>query len=130
MRDCGTTTGAIGIFSYGGLSFGLGRRVLEVARGLAESGQMKELLLYHRLMNFIHHFLEGDWSESHFVEEELIEEGLRNGRFREVAIALDIDSECSGRLRPRRAPPHSARGSGSSRPCTEASTRSRATSST
>jgi hypothetical protein len=91
----GILAGAIGIFSFGGLSFGLGRRVLEVASRLAEAGNVRELRLYHRLMHFIHCFLVGDWSESHFVAEELIEEGLRNGRFWEVTVALDIDGECA-----------------------------------
>ena len=55
----GIFAGAIGIFSYGGISFGVGRRTLEVARELVETGNIQKLLLYFRLMNFIHHYLEG-----------------------------------------------------------------------
>jgi hypothetical protein len=91
----GILAGAIGIFSYGGVSFGLGRRVLDVARELADAGNVHALLLYYRLMSFIHHFLAGDWSESHLVDQASIDEGLRNGRFWEVAVALDIDGECA-----------------------------------
>jgi class 3 adenylate cyclase/tetratricopeptide (TPR) repeat protein len=91
----GVLAGAVGIFSYGGVSFGFGRRVLDVAQRLADAGNVDGLLLYYRLMHFIHHFLAGDWSETHWVEQERIEEGLRNGRFWEVTVALDIDGECA-----------------------------------
>jgi hypothetical protein len=73
----------------------MGRRVLEVAREVAEAGHVHELLLYYRLMHFTHHFLQGDWSERNFVDEALIEAGLRNGRFWEAAVALDLDGECA-----------------------------------
>jgi hypothetical protein len=77
------------------VSFGLGQRVLEIARSLADAGNVRDLLLYYRLMHFIHHFLAGDWSEQHFVDQALIEDGLRKGRFWEVTIALDLDGECA-----------------------------------
>ena len=99
-RDPGTlpdagpvVSGAVGVFSYGGLSLGMGARVLEIARSLVEAGHVDRLRLYYELMGFIHHFLRGDWSDEHRIEEALIEEGLRYGRMWEVPVALDMDCE-------------------------------------
>jgi class 3 adenylate cyclase len=83
--------GAVGPFSYGGLSFAIGRRFLERARELAEAGHVRDLVLYYRLVGFLHHLLEGDWSDAHEVEEELLEEGLRTGRLWEVTTYLNLD---------------------------------------
>jgi hypothetical protein len=83
--------GAVGPFSFGGLSFALGRRFLAEARTLAADGLVSNLVLYYRLVGFLHHLLEGDWSAEHEVEDELLEEGLRTGRLWEVTTYLNLD---------------------------------------
>ncbi len=81
---------AIGIFSYAGVSFAIGRRFLERARRLVRSDDVPNRCIY-RAMNFIHHTLVGDWSEEHAVDPELLQEGLRYGRLWEVTNVLNLD---------------------------------------
>jgi len=91
----GIYSGAIAIFSYGGVSFELGRRILERAREVVEGGNARETMLYYRLMRWIHHYLSGDWSAEHDIDDALLEEGLRYGRLWEVQTYLDLDGERS-----------------------------------
>ena len=81
---------AIGIFSYAGVSFAIGRRFLERARRLVRPDDVPNRCIY-RAMNFIHHTLTGDWSEEHDVDPELLQEGLRYGRLWEVTNVLNLD---------------------------------------
>lgn len=84
-------SGVVAIFSFGGLSFGIGGRFLDVASQLAEEGAVKERVLYYRTLRFLHNLLVGDWSEAHTVDLETIDEGLREGRFWEASTYLDLD---------------------------------------
>ena len=86
----GIYAGAIGIFSYSGVSFAIGRRCLARARRLVRSHDVGELLVY-RAMNFVHHMLAGDWSDAHRVDEQLLQEGLRYGRLWEVTNVLNLE---------------------------------------
>ncbi|MGH0033683.1 MAG: AAA family ATPase [Myxococcota bacterium] len=87
--------GAIGIFSYGAGMFGVGRRLLERADGLAAAGAVEERELYYRLLRFLHYFWSGDWSEEHRIPEPIVERGLAEGRLWEVSTYLDIDTDRS-----------------------------------
>jgi hypothetical protein len=89
----GIYSGAIAIFSYGGVSFELGRRILERAREVVEGGSARETMLYYRLMRWIHHYLAGDWSAEHDIDDALLDEGLRFGRLWEVQTYFDLDGE-------------------------------------
>ena len=89
----GIYSGAIAIFSYGGVSFALGQRILDRARAVVEGGNVRETMLYYRLMGWIHYYLSGDWSPAHDIDEALLEEGLRYGRLWEVQTFLDLDGE-------------------------------------
>ncbi|MCX5738832.1 MAG: hypothetical protein NTZ61_10130, partial [Proteobacteria bacterium] len=86
----GMFAGAVGIFSYGGVSFALGRRFLARARRLVRSEDVPEWLGY-RVMNFVHHLLAGDWSDEHTVEDVLLEQGLHYGRLWDVTQALNLE---------------------------------------
>src|SRR5690606_31279148 len=86
----GMYAGAVGIFSYGGVSFALGRRCLERARPLVRGDDVPEQLVF-RMMNHLHTVLNGDWDEAHVVEEARLEEGLRYGRLWEVTNALNLE---------------------------------------
>ncbi len=86
----GMFAGAVGIFSYGGVSFALGRRFLARARRLVRSEDVPEWLGY-RVMNFVHHLLAGDWSDEHAVEDALLEQGLHYGRLWDVTQALNLE---------------------------------------
>ena len=85
-------SGTVGPFAYGGLPFAISRRFLEATVPLVPWDDPGELLAY-RFFNFLHHHLEGDWSDEHGVDEALLEEGLRLGQLWDVAMYLDLDTE-------------------------------------
>ncbi|MGH7286758.1 MAG: hypothetical protein ACREI8_01915, partial [Myxococcota bacterium] len=89
----GKYAGTVGIFSYGGLSFGIGRRFLAQADALLEGRVDAPDYLYYRAMRFIHHYLAGDWSEAHEVPDEVLDEKVRAGRFWEVTTYLGFLAE-------------------------------------
>ena len=86
----GMFAGAVGIFSYGGVSFRLGRRFLTRAQRLVRSEDVPERLSY-RVMNFLHHLLAGDWSDEHGSRTTLLEQGLHYGRLWEITNALNLE---------------------------------------
>ena len=83
--------GFISIFSYGGLSFSVGRRFLELAEELAEGGAIDKRILYYQTLRFLHHLLEGDWSDEHAIELGVVDAGLRDGRFWEASTYINLD---------------------------------------
>jgi class 3 adenylate cyclase/tetratricopeptide (TPR) repeat protein len=83
---------AIGLFSYGGISFDISRRFLQIADELVHPDDAGELMTY-RVMNFIHRTLEGDWADEHEVETSLIDESLRNGMLWEIVTYLTTVAE-------------------------------------
>ncbi len=94
IPDAGRSyAGAVGIFSYGGISFGIGRRFLEQAEPLLEGRSDAPDYLYFRALAFIHHFLAGDWSQAHEVPDDVVEENLRAGRLWETVAYLSLLAE-------------------------------------
>ncbi len=73
--------GAAALFSVTGLSFGIARRFLARAES-APGASSPDLLV--RYIAFLHHFLAGDWSASHEIEDDALERGIRDGRLQEV----------------------------------------------
>lgn len=86
-------SGITAVFSLGGLSFNISRRCLDVAEEMAQAGAVDERLLYYRTLRFLHHLLEGDWSEDHTIDPAIVEEGIREGRFWEASTYLDLDCQ-------------------------------------
>ena len=89
----GMYAGAVGIFSYSGVSFGVSRRFLALARRVGSATSEQDQPLFYRFARFLHHFLEGDWSAEHEIEEAVLEEGLREGRLFEVTSYLGLAAE-------------------------------------
>jgi class 3 adenylate cyclase len=87
----GMLAGAVGVFSYAGVSFSVARRILALAREVVQAGGTRDLYLYYRLMEFVHHFLEGDWSDAHCIEADLLEAGIAEGRLWEVVTYLNLE---------------------------------------
>src|SRR5258705_106349 len=71
--------GAAALFAFGGLSFGVSRRLSTRAHALVRPGSLDEYL-YERAMNFTCRVLEGDWADDHEIEPVLIAESVRNGQ--------------------------------------------------
>ncbi len=86
----GMYAGAVGIFSYGGVSFALSRRFLARARRLVRPDDIPDRVAY-QMMSQLHHVLAGDWSDAHVASDELLEDGLRYGRLWEVTNSLNLD---------------------------------------
>ena len=86
-------SGAIGFFSYGGVSFGLGERFLKLAGDLFESGSHRDMYCYFQVVSFVHHFLRGDWDARHDVDPALLEKSRRSGQLWEVTTYLGLDAE-------------------------------------
>ncbi|RIK91798.1 MAG: hypothetical protein DCC71_24840, partial [Proteobacteria bacterium] len=82
--------GAVGIFSYGGVSFALGRRFLARAGRLVREDDVRDRVHY-AMMRQLHHVLAGDWDDAHVAGDELLEDGLRYGRLWEVTNSLNLD---------------------------------------
>jgi class 3 adenylate cyclase/predicted ATPase len=85
--------GCVGIFSYTGVSFGIGRRFLALAESLLEGHPDAPGYLYYRAMRFIHHFLAGDWSAAHEVPLEEVDAQVRAGRLWEAVAYLGLLAE-------------------------------------
>ncbi len=89
----GMYSGATGIFSYGGISFALGRRFLDIAGDVIEQTGAQDLHIYYRCMRFLHFLLEGDWSEEYEIDDATLEQGMREGRLWEVNTYLGLLAE-------------------------------------
>jgi class 3 adenylate cyclase/predicted ATPase len=84
---------AVGIFSWGGLSFTLAARFLDRSRRVIDRAPERNVLINYRVMRFVHHFLVGDWSGAHDIDEDLLERSLGDGRLWEVTTYLGLDAE-------------------------------------
>ncbi len=81
--------GAVGIFSYGGLSFDVGRRFLELSRRALDASDVRQVAMF-RCMDFVHHLLAGDWAEAHEMDDALVAESLRFGSLWEITTYLGL----------------------------------------
>ncbi len=88
----GMYAGAVGIFAYGGASFGISRRFLNLAAQLVDPENHHEFVRF-RFMNFLHHVLEGDWSEDHEIPDALLDKNLQSGAIWTVTNYLGLVAE-------------------------------------
>ena len=84
------------MFCYSGLSFAVSRRALAIAKGLIRPGNVRDVFTCAS-MDFIHHYLLGDWRDAFVIDEGLVEEALRCGQLWDVSTYLGLD--CDRRLR-------------------------------
>ena len=82
---------AVGIFSFGGVSFHVSRRLLVLGERAVRKEDPADLLTF-RLMSFLHHYLEGDWSEGHVADPQLLDENLVLGRLWDVTTYSNIEA--------------------------------------
>jgi hypothetical protein len=74
------------------VSFAIGQRMLDLARPLIE-GPSSPGTLYYRVVSSGHHWLRGDWSVEHEIEESALEDGLRKGLLFEVITYRGVHAE-------------------------------------
>jgi class 3 adenylate cyclase/tetratricopeptide (TPR) repeat protein len=67
-----------GMFCYSGFSFAVSRRTLAIAKRYIRPGNVKDVFTC-ATMEFIQHYLEGDWSDAYLIDEGLVDGGLRHG---------------------------------------------------
>jgi hypothetical protein len=87
----GMYASAAGLFAYGGLSFSIGQRFLDLAEGLIDPADVRESVRY-QMMRYTHHFLSGDWDDRYAIDERLIEEDLRRGEIWDITNYLFLDA--------------------------------------
>src|SRR5262245_28827323 len=88
----GIYAGSVGFIAYTGLSFGVGERLLRRAERYVDAHDPRELFGY-RVFNFVHHFLAGDWGDTHAIDPELLEENVRMGELWHVINYLRLDAK-------------------------------------
>ncbi|HWR58393.1 MAG TPA: hypothetical protein VN328_05860, partial [Thermodesulfovibrionales bacterium] len=74
----GVLAAASSLFSFTGLSFSIGRRILDYAKPRLTPDNAKQLIVYD-LMDTQHHFLNGRWNEITECNEDLVMRNLRIG---------------------------------------------------
>jgi len=83
-------SGGLGIFGFSGISFAMSRRLLDVAAGLVDESDPRELFLF-RSMSYYHHVFEGDWDTRHEIDDDLVEAALSKGELWDVVTYLGVD---------------------------------------
>ena len=83
--------GMVGLFAYGGVSFDVSRRFLEVAQRCADPADQAEQF-FCRVMSFTHHFISGDWDDRHEIPLAIVEEAVRRGQLWDVANHVGLEA--------------------------------------
>jgi len=84
---CTMYAASAAMFAFSGFSFDVGRRFLDIARGLIAPQHRAELFVC-RAMEFVHSYLQGRWEAERRIGDDLVEEGLRYGRLWDVIVYL------------------------------------------
>lgn len=90
-RAGGMYASMIGIFSFGGLSFDVSRRLLARAEALARDDDPGERLLV-RMMRFVHCFLVGEWRRELEIPPDEIAAAIRRGQLWDVTNELFLET--------------------------------------
>jgi tetratricopeptide (TPR) repeat protein len=90
-QAAGTAVGGAALLATGGVSFALARRCLELAQDFADPDDVGEQFGL-RLARFFYHYLEGDWSDRHEIEDSLVEQALGHGSLWDVSLYLGLEA--------------------------------------
>jgi len=85
----GMFSGASVLFSFGGVSFTLSKRVLEVIKDKVDNSDFKSVV-YYEFAEIIHHFLAGSWSESKTYDRDLVDSALKIGEVLYTTYYVDV----------------------------------------
>ena len=83
-------SGVIAIFAFGGISFDVSRRFMQIARDLARNGAVDERRALLPTLTLMHHMLEGNWQKEYEPAAGELDEGIAQGRFWEAATCLNL----------------------------------------
>jgi hypothetical protein len=87
----GMYAAAIGLFSFGGVSFTMSERFLALAQQYVQHGDVAEVFLV-RMMTFFHHFLAGDWDARHEIDFALVDSAVSVGQLWDAASHLGLEA--------------------------------------
>ncbi len=87
----GMYASVIGIFSYSGISFDIGRRFLALAERHTDPESVPETFLC-RMMAFVHHWCAGEWDAGYEIPEPVVDAALGAGQLWEVVTHLGLES--------------------------------------
>ncbi len=88
----GQLSSTVGIFSFGGVSFAVSERFLALAKQLIDPENPEDRMIFG-FMNYFHHTLAGNWGEEAAVDDELVEDRIRNGQLFDVTNYLAFAAE-------------------------------------
>jgi tetratricopeptide (TPR) repeat protein len=91
-QACGMYAGGAALFAYSGISFAIGRRFLDIARGLVREGNVSDLFFY-RAMQSVCDYLEGNWGGDRAIDEALVTEALRLGQVWDIFVYRGLEAE-------------------------------------
>jgi class 3 adenylate cyclase/tetratricopeptide (TPR) repeat protein len=75
----GMLAGMVGPLAWGGLSFSLSKRILELAEPLVDHEDEAEFFFY-QVMRFTHHHQQGGWRDEYEIDAERVDAALRLGQ--------------------------------------------------
>ena len=87
----GMYAGTVGLFSFGGISFDVSRRFLELARRYVDPSNVPEAFFW-RVMSFTHWFVAGDWDDRHEIPSADLDEAVRLGLLWDVSVHLGLET--------------------------------------
>lgn len=83
---------AAGMFCYSGISFPIGKRIMQQARALVQQGNVQQEFTCAS-MEFIIRYLEGDWADGHVVDANLLDAALHHGQLWDANTYLGLYSD-------------------------------------
>jgi len=83
---------AAAVFCYSGVSFAVSRRAIEYAKRLIRPGNVRDEFTV-RSMEFIYHYLAGDWRTAPVIDPDFVDEALRYGQLWDVNTYLGLYSD-------------------------------------
>jgi class 3 adenylate cyclase/tetratricopeptide (TPR) repeat protein len=87
---CGVYSAGAALFAWSGLSFRIAHRL---SRAGSRYVRTVPDAVIHETMKYVTRFLEGEWSDVHALDRELVTAGLRYGAFWEVNTYLGMQCE-------------------------------------
>jgi hypothetical protein len=73
-----------GVFCFSGVSFTIGRKILDYAKGYLDPTDVKSVF-YYRFHEFIHDYLSGNWPQARDYDEALVDRSLKTGEVYHVS---------------------------------------------
>ena len=89
---CGYTASAAAFFAFGGVSFRIAHEFLERARALRRTDDLGDEFQY-KAMAFVVHYLEGDWSREHDIDNDLLRDAMNAGFHWDADVYLGLRCE-------------------------------------